>query len=185
MTEFVRGGQLHVLTERLTADVLTAAALQAEVHPPATRDWSAMITQFLNGGLTEHEFQPQVASLAARALALITRPIPALPSSEFVHGDFSTRNLLADQGGLSAVIDIEGFGRGTRTIDLVALLAASQRNKAADARIKQEAIAASDETTFLACLTHWVLAMLLAVTEGTARPDVAAQRAGALLALSG
>jgi aminoglycoside phosphotransferase len=184
-TEFSLGSQPVVMDEALTRDVLTAVEMHADVHPPETRDWSAMITMFLNGGLSEHEFHPSIAGRAARALGLLTRPIPALPTGEFVHGDFSTRNLLAHRGRLDAVIDIEGFGRGSRTIDLVALLAGSPSKTAADERIKEEAIAASDQSTFLACLAHRVLATLLAVSEGSAQAAVAIQRADALLALAG
>jgi thiamine kinase-like enzyme len=113
--------------------------------------------------------------------------VPALPSGDFVHGDFSTRNLLADDRRLSTVIDIEGFGRGTRTIDLVSLLdsGAGPEDRTTTDLIVEAAIAASDEQTFRACLAHRVLASLISTPERPRRLTAVAERARALLALAG
>ena len=186
-TEFTPGTMPTEMGSRLCDEVLAAVGLHAAVHPPEVRDWSAMITRFLNGGITEHRFHPQLAGLAHRALALVPHPVPALPSGDFVHGDFSTRNVLVRDGRLSSVIDIEGFGRGTRTIDLVALLASihsSRRGQATSDRVVEHAIAASDEQTFQACLAHRVLAWLLSATERPDRVPAVAERATALLAIA-
>jgi len=45
-----------------------------------------------------------------------------LPGGDLVHGDFNTCNILLDQGRVSAVIDIEELGSGTRVIDYACLL---------------------------------------------------------------
>lgn len=169
--------------------VLAAVALHAQVHPDPVRDWSAMITLFLNGGITEHRFPAQLAGLAQRAFALVPHPVPALPGGEFVHGDFTVRNLLARGTELSAVIDMEGFGRGTRAIDLVALLSSlavpyQGRTAALAAEIAEQAVAASDEATFRACLAHRVLAILLSASDDADRLGEAERRARALLALA-
>ena len=113
-------------------------------------------------------------------------PVPALPGSEFVHGDFTIRNVLVDQGGVSAVIDLEGFGRGTRTIDLVALLASiiGCASPEAVAAVKNRALAASDPATFRACLAHRILARLLSATDRPTQVAAVAQHARALLALA-
>lgn len=179
------------------ADVLTQAAaaieLQAGVRPRPERDWSAMITLFLNGGIAEHEFHPGLAGLAAQALALVPHPVPALPGTEFVHGDLTTANLLSRNGALSAVIDLEGFGRGTRTIDLTSLLASVIGTAPASAveSLARAAIAASDVATFRACLAHRVLAGLLAAGNGdgghgddAVRIAEASERARLLLAVA-
>ncbi|WP_194914198.1 methyltransferase [Catenulispora rubra] len=174
------------------ADVLAQAAaaieLQADVRPRPERDWSAMITLFLNGGIAEYEFHPSLAGLAARALAFVPHPVPALPSTEFVHGDFTTANLLSRNGALSAVIDLEGFGRGTRTIDLTSLLASVIGTAPASAveSLARAAIAASDVATFRACLAHRVLAILLAVDgdDDVARIAELSERARLLLAVA-
>jgi precorrin-6B methylase 2 len=187
-TEFAAGSQPAGLDPVVAREVLAAVDLHAGVHPPHIRDWSAMITLFLNGGITEHRFPAQLASLAQRALDLVSHPVPALPSGNFVHGDFSTRNLLTVDRRLSAVIDVEGFGRGTRTIDLVALLDSGisrPEDRTTTNLIVEAAIAASDEQTFRACLAHRVLASLITTPERPRRLAAAAERARALLALAG
>ncbi|WP_194893480.1 methyltransferase [Catenulispora pinisilvae] len=168
------------------AQAAAAVGRQAGVRPRPDRDWSAMVTLFLNGGITEHEFHPDLAGLAARALALVPHPVPALPSTEFVHGDFTTANLLSRDGALSAVIDLEGFGRGTRTIDLVSLLASVVGDAPAPAvqALARDAVAASDEATFRACLAHRVLASLLSATDFPERIAEVSERARLLLALA-
>ena len=87
----------------------------------------------------------------------------------------------------SFVIDIEGFGRGTRTIDLVSLLdcGGGPENRASTGLIRQAAITASDEQTFRACLAHRVLAILISTPEHARRLAAAAERARTLLALAG
>ena len=186
-TEFAPGSQPAGLDPAVAREVLAAVDLHAGVHPPEIRDWSAMVTLFLNGGIAEHRFPAELAGLAQRALDLVPHPVPALPSGDFVHGDFSTRNLLTDDRRLSAVIDIEGFGRGTRTIDLVSLLdcGAGPENRASTDLILEAAISAGDEQTFRACLAHRVLASLISTPERPRRLAAAAERARTLLALAG
>jgi 16S rRNA (guanine1207-N2)-methyltransferase len=188
VTEFADGDSPAGLSAALTRQTLAAVELHAAVSPPPVRDWSAMITAFLNGGIAEHRFPPPLSGLARQALDLVPRPVPALHGNEFVHGDFTTRNLLADGRRLRAVIDIEGFGRGTRTIDLVALLASiigTGRETADQAGlIVEHAIAASDEHTFRACLAHRVLAILLSTTGHAQHLVATADHARALLNLA-
>jgi aminoglycoside phosphotransferase (APT) family kinase protein len=118
---------------------------------------------------------------------MISRPVPALPTGDFVHGDFTPRNMLFGRGRLAAVIDLEGFGRGTRVIDLVALLqtAAHPRHgsPAMAQRLKDHAIAIGGEQTFLTCVVHRVLAVLAAATEHPDQLTDAHQRAEGLLHL--
>ncbi|HET9171272.1 MAG TPA: methyltransferase [Actinospica sp.] len=186
VTGFASGSQPGEIDVPLSRQLADAVDLHAGVQPPAERDWSAMVTLFLNGGIREHRFHPELNGLAAKALHLVPNPVPALPGGEFVHGDFTLRNVLVDQGGLSAVIDLEGFGRGTRTIDLVALLASmiGYADPEAVAEIRDRAVAASDHATFRACIAHRVLARLLSATEQPTQVAALAQHARALLALA-
>ena len=137
-TEFVPGAAPAWLDAIVAREAVAAVDLHAAVHPPEVRDWSAMITLFLNGGIAEHRFPPQLAGLAQQALNLVPHPVPALPSGDFVHGDFTTRNMLTRDGHLNAVIDLEGFGRGTRSIDLEAF------EKTMFARSQAEAVRARE-----------------------------------------
>jgi precorrin-6B methylase 2 len=187
LTEFQAGRPRTTLDFDTLAQVLDAVDLHARVHPAPVRDWSAMVTSFLNGGIAEFAFHPSVLPLARQALGMITRPVPALPTGDFVHGDLTVRNMLFRRDRLSAVIDLEGFGRGTRVIDLVALLQTAAHpvhgDPAIAQRIKDHAISSAGHDTFVACVVHRVLAALAAATE---RPDElpdALQRAQGILRL--
>lgn len=184
-TEYAPGSQPVGMDVVLARDVLAAVGLHATVHPSPIRDWSAMITLFLNGGIADHRFPPQLAGLAQRALDLVPSPVPALPTGDFVHGDLTTRNLLTRSGRLSAVIDAEGFGTGTRTIDLVSMLASTGlQDRAAAELLIEQAIAASDESVFHACLAHQVLKALLSAGDNPQQLTAAADRARGLLAFA-
>lgn len=106
-----------------------------------------------------------------------------------MHGDLTLRNMLFRRDRLSAVIDLEGFGRGTRVIDLVALLQTPAHpvhgNPAIAQRLKDHAISSAGHETFVACVVHRVLAGLAAATECPDQLPDAHQRAHGLLRLLG
>jgi hypothetical protein len=185
LTAFVRGAPGDRLDPATLDAVLATADLHSRVCPPPVRDWSAMVTAFLNGGIAEFEFHPDVLPHARRALALISRPVPALPGGGFVHGDFTLRNMLFHRGGLAAVVDLEGFGRGTPVIDLVSLLGAAtdpaDGSPAPARRIVEHAVALGGTDAFLACLAHRVLAIVSWATEHPHLLADAARRARSLL----
>lgn len=159
MTAWARGTPNASPTRRLVESVLAAAELHRDVHPPPERDWSAMITLFLNGGITKHSFHPELSGLARQALQLVPKPVPALPTGDFVHGDFNFRNVLVDGDDLAAVVDIEGFGTGTVAIDLVALLTTLPDPD--DCRpVVERIVELCGSEVALACLAHRILAIL-------------------------
>lgn len=187
LTPFLPGRSRARLEPRLLDEVLAAVQCQSVVHPPPVRDWSAMVTAFLDDGVAEVAFHPRLTPLADQAMALIRRPVPALPTGDFVHGDFTLRNMLVQRGRLSAVIDVEGFGRGTPVIDLVALLQTTAHPIHGDhdlaRRLTDQAIAISGPDTFATCVIHRVLAVLAAVTDHPDQLHDAHRRARGLLAL--
>jgi 16S rRNA (guanine1207-N2)-methyltransferase len=185
LTGFVAGRTVAALNNALLEQVLDAIGRHAQVRPAPKRDWSAMVTAFLNGGIADFAFDPIVLPLATRALGAITRPVPALPTGDFVHGDFTLRNMLVDNDGLSAIVDLEGFGVGTRVIDLVALLQTAADTRHGDPamarRLADEALAVAGSEVFAACVAHRVLAVLADATERPAALPDAQARAEALL----
>jgi aminoglycoside phosphotransferase (APT) family kinase protein len=146
-----------------------------------------MVGLFLNGGVTEVEFHDSVAPLARRALAALPRPVSALPTGEFVHSDFTLRNMLFHDGRLSAVVDIEGFGQGTRATDLVSLLQTATHpghgSPPATQRVVEHAIAAAGADGFVTCVVHRVLASLAWASDHPVLLPDAKQRATGLLDL--
>ncbi|TCC42408.1 phosphotransferase family protein [Kribbella speibonae] len=55
-----------------------------------------------------------------------------LPQHDFVHGDLNMGNLLAADGRITGIVDIEAAGSGARAYDLVALTASAARDGADD-----------------------------------------------------
>ncbi|TCC17448.1 phosphotransferase family protein [Kribbella speibonae] len=55
-----------------------------------------------------------------------------LPQHDFVHGDLNMGNLLAAEGRITGIVDIEAAGSGARAYDLVALTASAARDGADD-----------------------------------------------------
>jgi 16S rRNA (guanine1207-N2)-methyltransferase len=183
LTEFLPGRPPAEATPGQLDALLDAVSLHDAVHPPPVRDWSVMVTAFLNGGLTEASFHPTLARAAAAALALIEHPVPALPSGGLVHGDFTARNALFTGDRLTGIVDLEAFGRGTPAIDIVALL--GRVSDSATARqMMRRAVELVGADVAAACLAHRVLAGLdWATTHPELLPGAAAH-AERLLALA-
>jgi aminoglycoside phosphotransferase (APT) family kinase protein len=55
-----------------------------------------------------------------------------LPHHDFVHGDLNMGNVLAADGRITGIVDIEAAGSGARAYDLVSLAASAARDGAAD-----------------------------------------------------
>jgi Ser/Thr protein kinase RdoA (MazF antagonist) len=161
--------------------VLAAAELHRQVHPPADRDWSAMITLFLNGGIGEHSFHPSLATYVQQALKLIPKPVPALPNGDFVHGDFSFANMLFDHDRLKAVVDTEAFGTGTVAVDLLRLLPELPLAECRAVIDRATELTSPDVVT--ACLCHRILAGLDWASQHPHLLDRAARQARRLLTL--
>lgn len=182
LTEFLPGAAVAEPTTRQVEALIEAIDIQRHVHPPEIRDWSAMVTMFLNGGISETSFHPTLADRAARALALTAHPVPALPSGDFVHGDLTTRNSLFAGDRLTGIIDLEGFGRGAPAIDLVSLAGGIDDPDLARLAYEQ-AVALAGADVAAACLSHRILAGLAWATEHPELLPGAGSRADRLLAL--
>ncbi len=167
VTGYQPGHPVTTLDPSTVDDVLAAVELQSHVRPAPVRDWSVMVTAFLDGD--PPDVHPTVRPLARRALALVPRPVPPLPTGDFTHGDFTVRNMLRYGHRLAAIVDVEGFGRGTRVIDLVALLQSVSHPRSGDPdlarRVTGHAIGVAGADPFAACVAHRVLAALASATE--------------------
>jgi aminoglycoside phosphotransferase (APT) family kinase protein len=75
------------------------------------------------------------ASELLRQYGELCRPYrdAVLPRHDFVHGDLNMGNLLAADGRITGIIDIEAAGSGTRAYDLITLAASAARDGAPDA----------------------------------------------------
>jgi hypothetical protein len=132
-----------------------------------------MITLFLNGGVSPADYPASAKPLVKDLLAQLPTPVAALPSGEFVHGAFSHWNALFDgDGQLTDVHGAEGFGRGTRVIDHVALMAALATAGRVDLAevVGDHARTVGGDGTFKTCVVHRALTLLRRVNR---EPDAA------------
>jgi len=109
--------------------------------------------------------------------------VPHFGSSDLVHGDFRLGNvLLDDHRQLSAVIDIEALGSGTRVFDYATLLDHQEADYDAITLLIGAAKDVAGPAVLAHCFAHVALDLVLFLhrrfpTPGAAVPN---QRAGAL-----
>jgi len=126
--QFMPGKELGTLSPD-TLDVLFALNHRhANVHIQTTQDWATYVRATVYEGesgwaelMGPHS--PETAALwqgferAAAPYRGVT-----LWDGDLVHSDFHTANVLVEDGQVTAVVDFENAGKGTRAQDLVTLL---------------------------------------------------------------
>jgi aminoglycoside phosphotransferase (APT) family kinase protein len=129
LQEFAPGSQSWPLTIAATHAFIDVLERQAGLDPDPARDRSAQIGAAVVdecvGGLrhTVRQLGPSGIAIIARYDELLDlHGVVDLPRGDMVHGDFNTCNILLHRGAVSAVIDIEELGSGTRVIDYGCLL---------------------------------------------------------------
>ncbi|MGW0659428.1 aminoglycoside phosphotransferase family protein [Streptodolium elevatio] len=128
--EFAYGNASTPLTPDTIRPLLDTLELHAGLDPLPSRDRSAEASASSTGE-GPGSLRRAVAALGEPGTALLDRydrllaaagPTP-LPGGDLVHGDFNSVNiLLRADGTVSAVIDIDELGSGTRVLDYAALL---------------------------------------------------------------
>ena len=126
--EFMPGGELGTLSPD-TLDVLfDLNDRHADLHLQTTQDWATYVRATVFEGESRwadlmRTHSPETAALwrdferAAAAHRDVT-----LYDGDFVHADFHTGNVLVEEGRVTAVVDFEHGGKGTRVQDLCTLL---------------------------------------------------------------
>jgi len=117
----------HPPSREELALVLQANARQADLHPATDRDWSTYAHGVVTGqGSNLIDQLRGHSAVAARLVARLEawtapyRSLP-LPVADVVHGDYSLSNILMHDGKVT-LVDAEASGKGTRVLDLAALL---------------------------------------------------------------
>jgi aminoglycoside phosphotransferase (APT) family kinase protein len=172
--EFVPGTPMGELQVQYVDQVLSLNSLQADlatgIDPDPDQNWS----QYAHAVVFADEsgWRELIGGLSVRTRALLevidegTKPFAGenLPETDLVHGDFIPDNILVHDGTVVAVIDNTHFGRGTRAIDLAALIHYSRLygySAVVQNRLVQEAKSMSPPPGVLAvCLSYRVMAML-------------------------
>ncbi len=129
LQEFAPGVQSWPLTVAATDLFIEVLERQAGLDPDPASDRSAQVSSAAVdesvGGLrhTVRKSAPGGPALITRYDELLASyGVVDLPRGDMVHGDFNTCNILLHHDAVSAVIDIEELGSGTRVIDYGCLL---------------------------------------------------------------
>ena len=129
LQEFAIGRPSWPLTVAATESLIEVLERQAGLDPDPSRDRSAQVSRVAVdesvGGLrhTVRQWAPGGDALVARYDELLdSYGVVDLPGGDLVHGDFNTCNVLLHHDAVTAVIDIEELGSGTRAIDYGCLL---------------------------------------------------------------
>jgi aminoglycoside phosphotransferase (APT) family kinase protein len=138
LQEFVPGSA-PTLDAALAQQVIEICELQRDLlpenHEVTWSGWSHGVVFDGWDGVWERvaEYDDEATELLRRYGALCA-PYRAeeLAHHDFVHGDLNMGNLLAADGRITGIIDIEAAGGGARAYDLVSLAASAARDGAAD-----------------------------------------------------
>lgn len=119
------------MAEALTWDtlplLLELVDRTADVRPATGQDWSVAMKKVpLDDEFGWCELISSQSADAARLIDELQAVIEPLrdaniPNDDAVHGDFGPHNVLVDKGRVTAVVDCEAPGRGTRIYDLAHL----------------------------------------------------------------
>ncbi|TDO63938.1 aminoglycoside phosphotransferase (APT) family kinase protein [Kribbella sp. VKM Ac-2571] len=154
-------GSPPTLDASLARQLIEICELQRDLLPE-DRDasWSAWSRGVLFDGWDGvwervQAYDGEVGELLQRYVELC-RPYRAaeLPHHDFVHGDLNMGNLLAADGRITGIVDIEAAGGGSRAYDLVSLAASAARDGAepgVDELFLEAALRASGRATVAVC----------------------------------
>lgn len=117
------------LTTSVVAQLVPVIERQIDLDPDPTQDWSwyARTAAFGEGEDDPRPFLRRIGRPGVDLIEHFDAVLEAyrsleLPRGDMVHGDFNTCNVLGYQGRVSAVIDADACGSGTRAVDYAWLL---------------------------------------------------------------
>jgi len=192
--EFVDGHHRHALDEPTLDALLTINALQRDLDPPTTNNWSSWVVEVVYEGresiLDEVSDFPAGGSRFGSAIARVRTWAGSLapPDRDLVCGVFDLENVLFDADGVAGVIDVQAIGRGTRAFDLAVLysrLTAGERQSPIGRRLRGTAESVAGPAVFAVCMAAEFLGLLLFVVRNnpTVGPAIFENAAEALESL--
>ena len=167
--EFVDGNHRQNLDEATLDALLAVNALQADIDPPTSNDWSAWVLEVVYDGregiLEEAASFPAGGSRFGSAVDRVRTWAGQvdLPEHDLVCGVFSLENVLFNAGGVAGVIDVQALGRGTRAFDLAVLysrLSSGERRSPIGRRLQATAEEVAGPAAFAVCLAAEFLGVL-------------------------
>lgn len=131
IVDFVAGEPMSTstLTTSMAEQLVEVIERQIGLNPDPTQDWSGYVSACAFGE-TDNDPRPELRRIGQPGRDLIEHfdavlePYRGLdlPADDLVHGDFNTCNVLSVNGQVSAVIDADACGSGTRAVDYAWLL---------------------------------------------------------------
>jgi Ser/Thr protein kinase RdoA (MazF antagonist) len=127
--EYVPGEPMTKMTGRTAAQLIEVIERQAGLDPDPGHNWSDYVWRCARDECAGDP-RPMLRGLGRPGEELIEHFDAVLagygdivlPAGDLVHGDFNTCNVLAQDGEVAGVIDLEAFGSGTRAVDYAWLL---------------------------------------------------------------
>ena len=126
--EFAAGRPEPALTIAVARAMVEVVERQTDLDPDPSRSWSTHLADQLATGwvstiATVRGSGPAGPALVEACSALLEPfETPVFPSSDLVHGDLRLSNVLFHLDRVSAVVDIEALGSGSRVFDYATLL---------------------------------------------------------------
>lgn len=124
--EFRHGRSVEVVDERVAAALLDVIASQAGLDPEPARCWSDFVAEQVGAGLDRPvdgaRADPGLLDVCLTLAASAPPDAEQWPRHDMVHGDLRPANVLFLGDAVSAVVDIEAVGSGTRAFDHATLL---------------------------------------------------------------
>lgn len=166
--EFVTGAPMSSLDVGNAQLLLRLLEMQKSVDLRTDQDWSRWARKILTGAeenyLEALRSNPETSRLWDEIeSAVMDHPLPMLPTTDMVHGDFRPSNVIVHKGRVSGVIDYEYAGKGSRVIDLATFLAdemVSNRDSELQGLLWREAIGMVGEEALLLVLLYQALEMI-------------------------
>jgi hypothetical protein len=117
---------LEGLDGSLLDQVMEAVELQADAGEPAAEAWSyvaAVVFDDKEGWWQAARARgPDAAALCDRLVRWVRQSPRARPRRDFVHLDLNFTNILAKEGRLTGIVDLDHLGSDDRSVDLVTLI---------------------------------------------------------------
>ncbi|MEU8832217.1 aminoglycoside phosphotransferase family protein [Streptomyces sp900116325] len=167
--------QVAAKEARLLIDLLET---HTGLDPDPDRCWSQYVTDRLTD--RREDLWRQAAEIGPTGRDLVNaceRLLAAhgtvtLPTGDLVHGDFRPGNILFHADRVSAVVDIEALGSGTRVFDYATLLSAHDITPAALQLLCAAGARVAGPGALAYCFVHVVLDLAVFVHRRNLRPGI-------------
>jgi aminoglycoside phosphotransferase (APT) family kinase protein len=163
--ELIAGEPMQQLDAMHVARLLELNDLQADAAAGIATDWPAAIIESVLNGFrdwcvldTLRHHSAETAAMLAELQALVqANAAGTYRTTDAVHFDFNTANILVDGDRIAGVIDWEGARAGDRAFDLATLLFYHHGDMAVRQLLWQRALAIASRGAMMLYLAHMIV----------------------------